>query len=68
MKGDHEETRHMRLGVYRVHGEWFTPAEPVLDFIRANAITPRGSRKIGRADSHPSEIALKDPTAGESRV
>jgi hypothetical protein len=42
MKGDHEETCHMRLGVYRIHGEWFAPAEPVLDFIRANAITPGG--------------------------
>ena len=46
MKGDHEETCHMRLGVYRVHGEWFTPTEPVLDFIHANAITPRGSRNM----------------------
>jgi ORF6N domain len=44
MKGDHEESCHMQLGIYRIHGEWFTPAEPVLEFIRANAITPRSSR------------------------
>ena len=43
MKGDHEDACHLRLGAYRVHGEWFTPAEPVLEFIRANATTPRGS-------------------------
>jgi hypothetical protein len=43
MKGDHEDACHLRLGAYRVHGEWFTPAEPVLEFIRANGTTPRGS-------------------------
>jgi ORF6N domain-containing protein/Meiotically Up-regulated Gene 113 (MUG113) protein len=41
MKGDHEEACHLRLGAFRIHGEWFTPEEPVLQFIRANAITSR---------------------------
>ena len=43
MKGDHEEYCHMRLGAFRTHGEWFTPADAVLEFIRANAtVLPPG--------------------------
>ena len=68
MKGDHEETCHMRLGVYRVHGEWFAPAEPVLEFIRANAITPHGSGKGSPADSRQGKIGREDPAADVSPV
>lgn len=39
MKGDHEEGCHLRLGAFRIHGEWFVPSATVLDFIRENAIT-----------------------------
>lgn len=55
MKGDHEDTCHMRLGVYRIHGEWFAAEEPVLEFIRANAITPRCNSKRSGAESSPSQ-------------
>jgi hypothetical protein len=40
MEGDHEGRCHTRLGAFRLHGEWFAPSETVLEFIRANAITP----------------------------
>src|SRR5712691_8608308 len=39
MKGDHEEDCHVRLGAFRLHGEWFAPSETVKEFIRSNAIT-----------------------------
>lgn len=68
MKGDHEEACHMRLGVYRIHGEWFIPEEPVLQFIHANAITPRGSGRRSAANSGPSQLAGEGPGAGESPV
>lgn len=41
MKGDHEERCHLRLGAFRIHGEWFVPAATVLEFIRENAFTPK---------------------------
>jgi hypothetical protein len=41
MKGDHEEHCHSRLGAFRLHGEWFAPAETVLEFIRENVLVPR---------------------------
>src|SRR3972149_7088328 len=68
MKGDHEEACHMHLGVFRIHGEWFTPAGPVLEFIRANAITPRGSGRRRAAGSGPSPLARGTPASGESPV
>ncbi|MDO8475749.1 MAG: ORF6N domain-containing protein [Candidatus Rokubacteria bacterium] len=68
MKGDHEEACHMRLGVFRIHGEWFTPAEPVLEFIRANAITPRGGGRRSAADSGSSQVAGETRASGESPV
>jgi hypothetical protein len=40
MKGDHEEDCHVRLGAFRLHGEWFAPSETVKGFVRSNAITP----------------------------
>jgi ORF6N domain len=40
MKGDHEEDCHVRLGAFRLHGEWFAPSETVKEFVRSNAITP----------------------------
>jgi hypothetical protein len=40
MEGDHEEPCHTLLGAFRSHGEWFAPSDTVLEFIRANAITP----------------------------
>ncbi len=68
MKGDHEDACHMHLGAFRIHGEWFTPEEPVLQFIRENAITPRGSGKRNPADSCPSQVTGKGPAAGKSPV
>lgn len=41
MEGDHEERCHLRLGAFRTHGEWFAPANTVLEFIRENAFTAR---------------------------
>jgi hypothetical protein len=41
MKGDHEERCHLLLGAFRIHGEWFAPADTVLEFIRENAFTPK---------------------------
>lgn len=61
MKGDHEDACHMRLGVYRIHGEWFAAAEPVSEFIRANAITPRGSSKRSGGDSSSSQGDREPP-------
>jgi len=40
MKGDHEEDCHVRLGAFRLRGEWFAPSETVKEFVRSNAITP----------------------------
>lgn len=40
MKGDAEERCHVRLGAFRLHGEWFMPSPAVLHFIRENAATP----------------------------
>jgi hypothetical protein len=37
IRGDVEDSCHMRLGAYRIHGEWFAPSSVVLDFIRENA-------------------------------
>ena len=37
IKGNIEERCHVRLGAFRVHGEWFAPSPVVLDFIRVNA-------------------------------
>jgi hypothetical protein len=68
MKGDHEEACHMHLGAFRIHGEWFTPEEPVLQFIRANAITPRSSGRRRTADSGPSQPGGGTPASGESPV
>jgi len=68
IKGDHEESCHMHLGAYRIHGEWFTPEEPVLQFIRVNAITPRSSGERTPADFSPGQVAGEGPAAGESPV
>ena len=38
--GEAEESCHCRFGAFRVHGEWFAPAQVLLDFIRANSIRP----------------------------
>lgn len=35
--GDAEERCHVRLGAFRLHGEWFAPSSLVLAFIRENA-------------------------------
>lgn len=40
MKGDAEDRCHLRLGAFRIHGEWFAPSPVVLDFIRENATSP----------------------------
>ena len=40
MKGDAEDRCHLRLGAFRLHGEWFAPSSVVFDFIRENAIPP----------------------------
>lgn len=47
MKGDHEEYCHVRLGAFRRHGEWFAPADTVLEFIRTNAtaVPPKRDRE-----------------------
>jgi hypothetical protein len=37
IRGDVEDLCHMRLGAYRIHGEWFAPSSVVVDFIRENA-------------------------------
>ena len=66
MKGDHEEACHMHLGAFRIHGEWFTPEEPVLQFIRANAITPRSSGRRSPTDSGSSQLARETRASGES--
>ena len=59
-----EDACHMHLGAFRIHGEWFTPEEPVLQFIRANAITPRGSEKRSAADFCPSQVDGEGPATG----
>ena len=66
MKGDHEEACHVRLGVYRIHGEWFAPAKPVLEFIRANAITPRDDGRCSATDSGSSWVAREPPASDGS--
>ena len=40
MKGDAEDRSHLRLGAFRLHGEWFAPSSVVFDFIRENATSP----------------------------
>lgn len=66
MKGDHEDACHMRLGAFRIHGEWFAPEETVLQFIHANAITPRSSGERSPADPGSSQITGKTRPSGES--
>jgi hypothetical protein len=39
IEGDHEEACHARLAAFRVHGEWFVPADFVLEFIQSIART-----------------------------
>lgn len=49
MKGEHAEERcHIQLGVFRLHGEWFTPSRVVLDFIRENAVIPKSCSSLAR--------------------
>ncbi len=58
MKGDHEEHCHMRLGAFRLRGEWFAPDETVLEFVRVNAITPPPDGK------RSGVLSEGDPPAG----
>lgn len=44
MKGDAEDRCYLRLGAFRLHGEWFAPSSVVFDFIREHAITPESGR------------------------
>ena len=37
-RGDHEAKLHGRFAGLRLHGEWFTPATELLDFIRTETI------------------------------
>jgi hypothetical protein len=58
MNGDHEDFCHRRLDVYRSHGEWFLPVEPVLEFIRKHAITPpAGTSERSPDDSSPQRLS-----------
>jgi len=66
MKGDHEDACHMRLGAFRIHGEWFAPEETVLQFIRANAITPRSNGGCSPADPGSSQVIGETRPFGES--
>jgi hypothetical protein len=40
IEGDVEDRCHFQLGAFRLRGEWFTPSEVVLDFIRQKCVTP----------------------------
>lgn len=60
MKGDHEERCHLRLGAFRIHGEWFVPADTVLEFIRENALTP--------GPGHHSPQQVSEFLDGEARL
>ncbi|MBI3015043.1 MAG: ORF6N domain-containing protein [Candidatus Tectomicrobia bacterium] len=44
MKGDAEDRCHLRLGAFRLHGEWFAPSSVVFDFIREHAVIPESGR------------------------
>jgi len=49
IKGNAAEERcHIRLGAFRLHGEWFAPSTVVLDFIRKNALMPKSFSLDGR--------------------
>jgi hypothetical protein len=53
MKGEVAEERcHIRLGAFRLHGEWFAPSPVILDFISENATSPNiVARLIGQGQN-----------------
>jgi hypothetical protein len=55
MEGDHEDDRHIRLGAFRIRGEWFVPSEVVLGFIHSNTIMLSSNKPLHSLDSGQSK-------------